>query len=77
MAASGIPGGGTPDDPPEMAREKITLLAVALAAGIAVGWCRAGEAVWPWLAAAAASLAVGAVFHVYQSRIGTSGRMQV
>jgi competence protein ComEC len=44
-----------------MAREKITLLAVALAAGIAVGWCRAGAAVWPWLAAAAASLAVGAI----------------
>jgi competence protein ComEC len=44
-----------------MAREKITLLAVALAAGIAVGWCRPGEAVWPWLAAAAASLTVGVI----------------
>jgi competence protein ComEC len=44
-----------------MEREKLTLLAVALAAGIAVGWCQPGEAVWPWLAAAAAALAVGAI----------------
>ncbi|MHC5009037.1 MAG: ComEC/Rec2 family competence protein, partial [Planctomycetota bacterium] len=34
--------------------------AAALAAGIAVGWCRPGAAVWPWLAASAVSLAVGA-----------------
>jgi competence protein ComEC len=44
-----------------MAREKTTLLAAALAAGIAVGWCQPRAAVWPWLAAATTALAVGAV----------------
>ncbi|MHC4102340.1 MAG: ComEC/Rec2 family competence protein, partial [Planctomycetota bacterium] len=44
-----------------MPQEKMTLLALALAGGIAVGWCQPGPMVWPWLAAAAAALAVGAV----------------
>jgi competence protein ComEC len=44
-----------------MPREKITLLALALAAGIALGWCQPAPVVWPWLAGAAGALAAAAL----------------
>jgi competence protein ComEC len=43
------------DAPP---REKITMLAVSLAVGIAIGWSQPGAVVWPWLAASGLALAL-------------------
>ncbi|MHC4317828.1 MAG: ComEC/Rec2 family competence protein [Planctomycetota bacterium] len=46
-----------------MPREKVTLLALALAAGIALGWGQGGPVVWPWLAGAAVALGAAALLH--------------
>ena len=54
-----MPGASDTKAPAARPRERMTLLAVALAAGIAVGWCQPRPAAWPWLAASAVTL-VGA-----------------
>jgi competence protein ComEC len=59
-----------------MAREKITLLALSLAAGIAIGWCQPRPMVWPWLGAAVAALAGGALL-CRQGRGGSVGLIAV
>ncbi len=41
--------------------EKITLLALALAAGITLGWYQPSPMVWPWLAVAALAVAAAGI----------------